>query len=149
MHVSPNNKRYIGITCQEDPKRRWGSNGCGYIDNEYFWRAIKKYGWQNFKHEILFDGLTEKEAKQKEIELIALYEIMKNTDGVYGGRFSGAGFKGCCMAIIDPAFEDGATMTQCREYSGLTSDNDQRIMTAANFPAILVSRKSNGTDVRN
>ena len=28
------------------------------------------------------------------------------TDGVYGGRFSGAGFKGCCMALIDPAFEE-------------------------------------------
>lgn len=24
------------------------------------------------------------------------------TDGIYGGRFSGAGFKGCCMALIDP-----------------------------------------------
>lgn len=39
-------------------------------------------------------------------ELKTLYEIMKTTDGIYGGRFSGAGFKGCCMALIDPAFED-------------------------------------------
>ena len=31
-----------------------------------------------------------------------LYEIMADTDGIYGGRFSGAGFKGCCMALIDP-----------------------------------------------
>lgn len=38
-------------------------------------------------------------------ELIKLYEIMTNTRGIYGGRFSGAGFKGCCMALIDPAFE--------------------------------------------
>ncbi len=36
-------------------------------------------------------------------ELITLYEILRETDGVYGGRFSGAGFKGCCMALIDPA----------------------------------------------
>lgn len=35
-------------------------------------------------------------------ELKTLYEILKETDGVYGGRFSGAGFKGCCMALIDP-----------------------------------------------
>lgn len=35
-------------------------------------------------------------------ELKTLYEIMKETKGVYGGRFSGAGFKGCCIAIIDP-----------------------------------------------
>ena len=36
-------------------------------------------------------------------ELIAIYEIMRGLDGVYGGRFSGAGFKGACIALIDPA----------------------------------------------
>lgn len=36
-------------------------------------------------------------------EQIKLYEIMTETPGIYGGRFSGAGFKGCCMALIDPA----------------------------------------------
>lgn len=35
-------------------------------------------------------------------EQIRLYEIMRETSGIYGGRFSGAGFKGCCMALIDP-----------------------------------------------
>ena len=35
-------------------------------------------------------------------ELITMYDIMTQTDGIYGGRFSGAGFKGCCMALIDP-----------------------------------------------
>ena len=35
-------------------------------------------------------------------EQIRLYEIMRKTTGIYGGRFSGAGFKGCCMALVDP-----------------------------------------------
>ena len=35
-------------------------------------------------------------------ELITLYNIMTETDGIYGGRFSGAGFKGCCMALVAP-----------------------------------------------
>ena len=35
-------------------------------------------------------------------ELITLYNIMTETEGIYGGRFSGAGFKGCCMALVDP-----------------------------------------------
>ncbi len=35
-------------------------------------------------------------------ELIKLYDIMTQTSGIYGGRFSGAGFKGCCMALVDP-----------------------------------------------
>lgn len=36
-------------------------------------------------------------------ELIAIYNIMRQTDGIYGGRFSGAGFKGACIALTDPA----------------------------------------------
>ena len=49
-------------------------------------------------------------------ELKKLYEIMTQTPGIYGGRFSGAGFKGCCMALIDPAFEESITETVTREY---------------------------------
>lgn len=49
-------------------------------------------------------------------ELKKLYEIMTNTDGIYGGRFSGAGFKGCCMALIDPAYEESIIDTVTREY---------------------------------
>ena len=39
-------------------------------------------------------------------ELIAIYEIMRSLPGVYGGRFSGAGFKGACIALVDPAFKE-------------------------------------------
>ncbi len=49
-------------------------------------------------------------------ELKTLYEIMTRVDGVYGGRFSGAGFKGCCMALIDPSFEQSITEQMTREY---------------------------------
>ena len=49
-------------------------------------------------------------------ELKMLYDIMRHTDGIYGGRFSGAGFKGCCMALIDPAYEAAITRQVTREY---------------------------------
>ncbi|MCE2617072.1 GHMP family kinase ATP-binding protein [Phocaeicola oris] len=49
-------------------------------------------------------------------ELKKLYEIMTRTDGIYGGRFSGAGFKGCCMALIDPGFEERIEEQVEREY---------------------------------
>ncbi len=49
-------------------------------------------------------------------ELIKLYDIMTHTKGIYGGRFSGAGFKGCCMAIIDPAYEKEILEQVEREY---------------------------------
>lgn len=49
-------------------------------------------------------------------ELKTLYEIMTQTDGIYGGRFSGAGFKGCCMALIDPAFEETIIESVGKKY---------------------------------
>ena len=49
-------------------------------------------------------------------ELKALYETMTRTEGIYGGRFSGAGFKGCCMALIDPVYEESIKETVTREY---------------------------------
>jgi len=50
-------------------------------------------------------------------ELKKMYEIMRATDGIYGGRFSGAGFKGCCMALIDPTFEESIKRKMTDEYT--------------------------------
>jgi len=49
-------------------------------------------------------------------EQIRLYEIMRETPGIYGGRFSGAGFKGCCMALIDPDRAGGIAESVERKY---------------------------------
>jgi len=49
-------------------------------------------------------------------ELIAIYEIMCTLDGVYGGRFSGAGFKGACIALVDPAKKDAIREELTRRY---------------------------------
>ena len=58
-----NSKCYIGIT-QQKPKRRW-QNGVGY-KTQNFYRAIEKYGWNNFEHIILEEGLSLEEATKKE-----------------------------------------------------------------------------------
>ena len=50
-------------------------------------------------------------------ELIKLYDIMTRTEGIYGGRFSGAGFKGCCMAIINPEYEESIVKQVTDEYT--------------------------------
>jgi galactokinase/galacturonokinase len=49
-------------------------------------------------------------------ELKKIYDIMTRTDGIYGGRFSGAGFKGCCMALIDPSFQESIFEKVEKEY---------------------------------
>ena len=39
-------------------------------------------------------------------ELISIYNIMRPLQGVYGGRFSGAGFKGAVIALVDPKYKE-------------------------------------------
>ncbi|MGH2351325.1 MAG: galactokinase family protein [Chloroflexota bacterium] len=39
-------------------------------------------------------------------ELIALYDALVGAPGVYGARFSGAGFRGACLALVDPGSFD-------------------------------------------
>lgn len=91
-HTTPSNKVYIGITSQ-NPLHRWNS-GKGYKNNNHFWNAIIKYGWDNIKHEILFDKLSKNEACKKEVELIAYYKSNNPSYGYnhsIGGEFGGSG----------------------------------------------------------
>lgn len=81
-----NGKVYIGITSM-NVKRRW-ENGNGYAKQPLFGRAIQKYGWHSFSHEVLYDGLSKEEAEQKEIELIAVY---KSNNPEYGYNIQNGG----------------------------------------------------------
>ncbi len=49
-------------------------------------------------------------------ELIAIYEIMRSLPGVYGGRFSGAGFKGACIALVNPSNKEAIEKKLTEEY---------------------------------
>ena len=60
-----------------------------------------------------------------------------NLDILYGGHVHQ-------LWYIDDAFEDGASLTLSPHYSGKAEGNASRIMTNAKFPAILVSRRSEG-----
>ena len=64
MHVNRlNGKKYIGITSMR-PNARW-HNGHGYKKQKRFWSSIVCYGWENFDHLVLFDGLSKEEANGK------------------------------------------------------------------------------------
>lgn len=94
-HTAPNGKRYIGKTCQQ-PERRW-SNGKGYVSNKYFTRAIKKYGWDNIKHDVLCTVSSREYANYLEQWFIEKYDtfnsehgfnLTKGGDGGLGHRVS-------------------------------------------------------------
>lgn len=87
-HTSPSGKVYVGITNQP-PRQRW-KNGRGYRYQRYLSQAIQKYGWGNFRHEVLFTDLTREEAAAKEIEMIALY---KSNQREFGYNIESGGFR--------------------------------------------------------
>ena len=78
-HICPNNKMYIGIT-RKKPEDRF-LNGQGYFDNKKFYKDIKKYGWDNIKHEILFENLSRKLA----LCIESIYIVFYNTCNEYNG----------------------------------------------------------------
>ena len=88
-HTSPSGKVYIGQTSTK-VQIRWLLNGNGYKNQSYFWKAIQKYGWDNFAHEIILENITKSEANYAEIYLIRWYKMHKMcyncTDGGEGGR---------------------------------------------------------------
>lgn len=84
-----NGKIYIGQTKHGDnPDKRWGSNGVHYQTQIYFYRAIQKWGWDNFEHEIIASHLTSEEADKFEKLLI---DKLKTTDENFGYNLSSGG----------------------------------------------------------
>lgn len=71
----------------------WSSNGHNYID-QVFGLAIKKYGWDNFDHIILFDNLSKDEACSYEIKLIKKYNTRNKAYGYNRSDGGDCGSKG-------------------------------------------------------
>ena len=67
-----NGKVYIGQSC--DYLERWRCGGKNYFQSIKFYNAIKKYGWDNFEHEILYENLSKNDADEKEKILIKQYD---------------------------------------------------------------------------
>lgn len=88
-HKTPNGKVYIGQT-KKTAHDRWKANGLGYTCHEhgFFWKAIRKYGWENIRHEILVEGLSKEDADRFEKLFIALYQSDQREYG-YNARSGG------------------------------------------------------------
>lgn len=70
-----NGKCYVGQTCQK-PEARWGAQGHGYKEQQYFYRAILKYGWENFEHFILEENISEDKVDEREAFWAGYYHAL-------------------------------------------------------------------------
>lgn len=118
MHIFPNGKKYIGITSQSLKDRFDG--GYGY-QTPIMRNAIRKYGWENVIHELLYDNLSKEEAYKKEIELI---EQHKTTNFEYGYNISkgGEGSNGCI-----PSKETRGKMSNSHKGKQLSEETKEKI----------------------
>lgn len=115
-----NGKRYIGIT-KQTPQKRW-KNGNGYAA-QHFSRAIDKYGWDNFEHDILEEGLTREQACSFEKFYINKYDTANPRYGynaTLGG--DGGGMKG--KHHTHEAIEK---IRQARKKNGFTEEHKKHI----------------------
>lgn len=98
-----NGKVYVGITSHSNPKKRW-LNGRGYKGAK-FYRAIQKYGWNNFNHIILFENLPAERAFDIEKRLI---RELKAQDDNFGYNVADGG-----QSVVNQQMMVG--LKQCRE----------------------------------
>ncbi len=76
IHTCPNSWTYIGMSQQ--PKQRW-NNGEGYKDNKEFYQAIKRFGWENIRHEIVAETNYRWIAQKIERTLITHFKSRKRS----------------------------------------------------------------------
>lgn len=85
-----NQKKYIGIT--NNPKKRWENHKCNNDPSMAIAQAIRKYGAENFKFEILLSGIPIEKIDEYEQEYIQKYETHISTGKGYnvswGGRYN-------------------------------------------------------------
>lgn len=76
-HLFPNGKSYIGITCVKPYYYRWRA-GSSYNRQPKVHNAIKKYGWENIQHELLYENLSQEDANRMEQKMIAKFDSVNN-----------------------------------------------------------------------
>ena len=114
-HTTPSGKVYIGITSRK-AEERW-NNGYNYIQNKHFYSAIKKYGWDKIKHDILFENLSKDEAYKKEIELIAFYKSNQRDFGYNKSIGGESSVKGAHWSLSKESVEKRAKQLRGRKFT--------------------------------
>lgn len=119
-HTSPSGKSYIGLTSNYHNRSYAHKYDAACGSNLVFHKAIRKYGWDSFKHEIVADNLTKEEACKLEVLLIK--EL--NTQTPDGYNVSSGGESGWSVSDETKAEMAEATRRRHGNYSGVNRPTD-------------------------
>lgn len=120
VHINKDNgKKYVGITSKPKVEHRW-NGGRGYKENTHFYAAIQKYGWDGFEHIVLFDGLSESQAKAMECHLIDSWNTQDSANG-YNMTSGGDGTLG-----YHPSAETRQKLSNARRKENLSEETLRR-----------------------
>lgn len=145
MHTNQiNNKRYVGITNQK-PSYRWRTDGSGY-KHQMFGRAIDKYGWENFSHELLAIDVSKEEACKFEQKYIEKY---KTTNPKFGYNLSLGGEAGAFgvynRGASRPVYQYDLQGNYIKEWPSMDEVERQLGILSSNVQACTVGKtKSSG-----
>lgn len=89
-HCISNGKKYIGQTINEKQRKRQHINHCKKGNTHKFYRAVKKYGWDNFIYGII-DYYDEEFLNEQEVFYIGKYDTYHNG---YNSTLGGEGMRG-------------------------------------------------------
>jgi hypothetical protein len=126
LHTTPSGKYYVGQT--RNPLLRW-SNGMNYCSNRAFYREIKECGWENVKHEILYECESRGEAEAYEKMFIILLDS-ENPDIGYNNS-------NIChklLKFLDRRYEYVPTKAEKDEVAYINTSEDSNPFDAADIP---------------
>ena len=121
-----NGKKYVGLSSAERTSIRW-KNGRGYRECSYFGRAIEKYGWSSFSHEIVATNLTKEDAETLEIELIKKLETRNPNKGYNISLGGESGNVGECNGFYGKTHTDEYKADLRKRMSGSNNPNSKRV----------------------
>ena len=146
-YTSPSGKHYIGQTCKSTQVQRAGFGGSGYRYCTAFWRAIQKYGWDNFQYEVLEQVPTAEEANEREHYYITLYQ---SNNPLYGYNIQSGGCQTgnyeyqSRLVKIKELWESGKTVGEIAELFGLAKATASYELTQAGIDGKERIRRSAG-----
>lgn len=166
-HTSPSGKKYIGQTTTSLEHRF--NNGNNYTSSTVFWTAIQKYGWENFKHEILHTvEANSKEELIMQLNILEREEICNNNSLVPNGynielgggqgrvtaekrqRISRTALNGKAPLkedLINLYVKQNLTMTDVSKRLGINIDSVSKWLKWYNIPVNFKHRDSKELDI--